>query len=115
MTFLRKIKRCRRFKYSVSSPKGQTQLQKPLLRRTAVARAISRMINPDGCTWLNTPPTSQYFKLIRELMGKKASMPGGRVTVGLMPFSSWLTKMVNLMPIRNTVARKKYWTILRYS
>jgi hypothetical protein len=47
------------------------------------------MINPDGCTQLNTPPTGQYFKLIRELIGKKASSPGGLEIVGVMPFSSY--------------------------
>jgi hypothetical protein len=46
---------------------GQTSFEKD-----SRGRAISRMISPDGCTWLNPPPTSQYFKLIRELMGKKA-------------------------------------------
>ena len=30
-------------------------------------------------------------------------------------FSSWPTNRVNLMPIRTTVARKRYWTILRCS
>jgi len=50
-----------------SAKMGQTSFEKD-----SRGRAISRMINPDGCTWLNTPPTSQYFKLIRELMGKKA-------------------------------------------
>jgi hypothetical protein len=48
-------------------------------------------------------------------MGKKASIPGGRVTVGEVPLASWFTKILNLMPIRTTVARKRYWTILRYN
>ncbi|MBW2431130.1 MAG: hypothetical protein JRF56_19410 [Deltaproteobacteria bacterium] len=50
-----------------SAKMGQTSFEKD-----SRGRAISRMISPDGCTWLNPPPTSQYFKLIRELMGKKA-------------------------------------------
>ena len=48
------------------------QMWQTSFEKDSRGRAISRMINPDGCTWLNTPPTSQYFKLIRELMAEKA-------------------------------------------
>jgi hypothetical protein len=66
------------------------------------------MINPEGWIGLKIPVTNQYFRLISELMGKKASMPGGRVTVGSIPFSSWFTKNANFIPISTTVARNRY-------
>ncbi len=72
-----------------------------------------KMINPDGWMGLKMPVTSQYLKLISELIGKNPSIPGGRVMVGRMPSSSWLTKRLNCTPIKTIMARKPYWTILR--
>jgi hypothetical protein len=112
MSFL-KMKWWIRLKYSVSSPNGHTQLQNPLFKRRAVPKMISNMTSPDGCMRLKTPETNQYLRLMSELMGKKASTPGGRDTVGSIPVSNWFTKIVNLAPIQRIVARKRYWAILR--
>ena len=72
---------------------NSAQMWQTSFEKDSRGRAISRMINPDGCTWLNTPLTDQYIKLIRKLMAKKAQISGSRVTAGLMPFSGWLTKI----------------------
>jgi hypothetical protein len=48
---------------------------------------IIKMIKPEGWMRLKTPVTSQYLRLIKELIGKKASIPGGRETVGGRPLS----------------------------
>jgi hypothetical protein len=79
----------------------------------AVDNMTKKMIKPEGWMGLKIPLTSQYLKLIRELIGRNASIPGGRVIVGRMPFSSWLTKILNCTPINTVTAKKRYWTILR--
>ena len=57
---------------------------------------------------MKIPVTSQYLKLIRELMGKKASIQGGREMVGKIPLSSCFTKTLNCTPIETVVAKKRY-------
>ena len=61
--------------------------------------AIIKIIRLAGCIVLKIPLTSQYLRLIKALIGKKASMPGGLVIVGKIPLSSWFTKKVNFTPV----------------
>ncbi len=69
---------------------------------------MSKRRSPDGCMRLKTPETIQYLRLINELMGKNASIPGGREMIGGTALSSWFTKMVKCTPIRSVEARKRY-------
>jgi hypothetical protein len=55
---------------------------------------ISSRTRLAGWMVLKIPVSSQYFRLIRALIGRKASTPGGRVTViGSLPWACWTKKM----------------------
>ncbi|OQA37432.1 MAG: hypothetical protein BWY56_00943 [Acidobacteria bacterium ADurb.Bin340] len=65
---------------SLRVPTGQSQLQKPFFRKSPMARIASRMKTEAGWMLLRVPERIQCLRLMRALMGRKPSVPGGRGT-----------------------------------
>jgi len=77
--------RCPFARNSERSPNGQIQLQKPFFKKRPVASTIRKIMSPAGWIGLTVPVSIQCLRLMRELMGRNASTPGGREMETALP------------------------------
>lgn len=92
-------------RYSDKNPTGQTHEQKLFFISHASANIRIKSTRPAGWMVLKSPVRTQYFRLIRELIGRNASTPGGLATSFPLP-SRKCTNCTNRQPVKRVIAKK---------